>query len=139
MADEDMDISEELKGASEKNRKEIVRSFVEKSVKKILGMKQSERIDSNKGFADLGLDSVAAVQLSKMVNEGLSGLLEIVSTDIFDEPSINKLSHFIDSKLPSLKTGQEASHPASKGTKDNPTISDEDLFKELDKHLDGES
>ena len=135
MSNEDVNITAELNSADPIKRKEILGSYLEKLVKEILGLEQSEPLDLNAGFADLGLDSVAATQLRKLINESLEGLLEIVTPDIFAYPSLNKLISFIDSKLGSVPGEKNEVKDDRLSHRDLDTMSDEDLFKELDSHL----
>jgi polyketide synthase 12 len=139
MKEEEFDIVPQLKAADDLKRREIICSCVERSIRKILGLRPDEHIDFDTGFVDLGLDSVAAVQLSKKLNETFSDLIEVASTDIFDYPSVNELSDYIDAKVGGIEPNKKTPESSTQGLQDVDILSDEDVLKELDSHLDKDS
>lgn len=92
-----INLKEMLASAPQEERKSIIQNTISLFILKILG--SSEEIDRDSAFHDLGLDSVSAVKLKQLITDSLNGTIQIKSTDIFDYPSINKLSDYIEEKL----------------------------------------
>lgn len=75
------------------------RQLIRKSLEDILEF-NSEDIEDDRGFFDLGLDSLTAVQLHKSLQIAFGNQLTLESTAIFYHPTVNELATYIDEKLP---------------------------------------
>jgi myxalamid-type polyketide synthase MxaB len=59
----------------------------------ILGIKQVEKIDLDLGFSDLGLDSLASVELRNKIQSSYA--IKLPATAIFNYPSIHVLANYL--------------------------------------------
>jgi acyl transferase domain-containing protein/acyl carrier protein len=67
--------------------------------KEILGIEMTEDLDEDKGFFEIGIDSLMMTELASRLKENLKPLLHVAATIAFDYPSINKLSRHIQLEL----------------------------------------
>jgi acyl carrier protein len=61
----------------------------------ILNIPQPENIDVNKGFFEMGMDSLLAVDFKNKIEEKIGNKYPIRNTVIFDYPTITKLRSYI--------------------------------------------
>ena len=66
---------------------------ISQQVGNILGIEQIEQIDINLGFSDLGLDSLASVELRNKLQSDYE--LKLSATAIFDYPNIKALANYL--------------------------------------------
>ncbi len=81
-------VSEQLSEADGKLRQEVIASWLGKAVQAVLRLR--EQPDPAVGFADLGMDSLTTIELSRRVEKGLGIKLE--ASLLFDYPTIDKLA-----------------------------------------------
>ena len=74
-------------------RLDIAIAQISQQVGNILGIKNIEQIDIDLGFSDLGLDSLASVELRNKVRSSYD--LDLSATAIFDYPSIKALANYL--------------------------------------------
>ena len=81
-------------------RERLLKKAIIQEIKKVLG--QSQPIDENKGFFEMGMDSLMAMELKNK----LQALVELTlpNTIAFDYPKIDKLVAYLISKL-NIHTG----------------------------------
>ncbi|MDM8521889.1 type I polyketide synthase [Desulfococcaceae bacterium HSG8] len=87
----------QLEDASLNDRQKILSHHLHKEVARVLGRKASELPDSRKGFFDMGMDSLMAVELKNRLGEGLGTALS--STLAFDYPNIEKLAEYLATQV----------------------------------------
>ena len=68
-----------------------------KEVANILGIKDTDEIDIDAGFSELGLDSLSSVELKNKIKSSYD--LKLETTAIFDYPTIKELAEYILSLL----------------------------------------
>ena len=89
----------EVRQAPKSEREDLLATYVEKLVGKTLGLDGSEAIDRQRGFFDLGMDSLMAVELRNRLQAelGLSHVLPI--TFVFDHPTIDALVEYLRAEV----------------------------------------
>ncbi len=76
-------------------RLNFIKGHVSTVLKEILGLSSSESIDEKKGFADMGLDSLMAVELKNRLQASIGKEAILATTALFDYSTIEKLSQYI--------------------------------------------
>jgi acyl transferase domain-containing protein/NADPH:quinone reductase-like Zn-dependent oxidoreductase/acyl carrier protein len=61
----------------------------------LLDISQIDEIDTNKGFFDLGLDSLMAVELKNNLQDEIGTNIRLSNTVAFDYPSVNELANYL--------------------------------------------
>ena len=87
------EILDKLQGASRKERLEILKSYIKSQVALLIGLDSSQLPDTNQGFAEMGMDSLMAIELKKKLETTL--LINLSSTLAFNYPNIAALSRYI--------------------------------------------
>ncbi|MEU7540072.1 type I polyketide synthase, partial [Streptomyces narbonensis] len=85
-------------------RQRLLLEFVVGEVAEVLGHARGHRIDAERGFLDLGFDSLTAVELRNRLNS--AGGLALPATLVFDHPSPAALASHLDAELPRGAAGQ---------------------------------
>lgn len=67
-----------------------IRKVITKMLRDVLGANDDEILDDSKGFADLGLDSIMAVDLITRLRKAFA--MDLPVNTVFDSPTIEKLS-----------------------------------------------
>ncbi|WP_437612231.1 SDR family NAD(P)-dependent oxidoreductase [Sorangium sp. So ce834] len=86
-----------LLGLSEAERRERVRQLVASETAAVLGMTDPSRLDPDRGFLDLGLDSLMAVELSKRLQKRTG--MTVPSTLSFDHPTQSEVARWLLEQL----------------------------------------
>ena len=77
-------------------------NYLQKEVGKILGMPPNQLPDTNKGFFDMGIDSLMVIELKTKLETNLQ--TTIPSTAIFEYSNINLLANYIFEAILHLET-----------------------------------
>jgi acyl carrier protein len=85
--------------SSPENRLKDIKALVRESLYKILGYSDSDEIDENQGFFDLGVDSVSIMEITSLLQEKIGDEHNLLSTIPFDYSNINSLSKKIEEIL----------------------------------------
>lgn len=93
------DLLGQLQEADMNQRLVMVKNYVAHVVKSVLGFEESKSIDEKKGFSDLGMDSLMALELKNRLQAGLGKSVILSSTAPFDHPTIEKMYLYISSLL----------------------------------------
>ena len=88
-------LSGQLEAIDAGERLNFIKGYVSSTVKEILGTSSLESLDEKKGFADMGLDSLMAVELKNRLQEAIGKEAVLATTAIFDQSTIEKLSEYI--------------------------------------------
>lgn len=104
----------------------VCKSMVFELCKELLEIVNDEDLDEDAGFFEIGFDSLMMAELATRLKENLKPLFHVVATIAFDYPSINKLSHHIQSELNSrvFKTQKlnELDEPLNESIESNASI-----------------
>lgn len=101
-----------------------VKASLQDQVKKILAkvlFMEPARIDENRAFTELGLDSILAVEFSRKLNEVFQ--VEIKATKLYDYSTVIKLAQYLSSL--GIKSKGETNSPLSKD-QTTPVLMEED-------------
>ncbi|GAB4460440.1 MAG: hypothetical protein OHK0037_07690 [Elainellaceae cyanobacterium] len=79
------------------NRLERLQQFIREQLAKVLGFSAPELIDLHDNFADLGMDSLMAVEFTHRLQAGLG--YSISQALLFDHPSVAALADYVASTL----------------------------------------
>jgi acyl transferase domain-containing protein len=101
-------------------RREVVRAYVEAEVRTVMGLDAAVALDRRKGFFDMGMDSLMAVELKNRLHGELGSGQMLPSSVTFDYPSVESLSDFLTQRLQPAKPPRAA-----------PPTSDPDLVQAL--------
>ncbi|NEO42202.1 MAG: SDR family NAD(P)-dependent oxidoreductase [Moorea sp. SIOASIH] len=88
---------QKLEAATVSEKRELLVSLVRTQVAKVLGMSNGESIGLDKGFFDLGIDSLTSVELRNKLQTILG--CSIPSTLAFDYPTVGKLVDYLNQDL----------------------------------------
>lgn len=82
-------------------------TYLQSQLQKVLGLPDTESLDPQQGFADLGMDSLMAVELRNRIQSSLG--CEVPPTMAFDYPTMAALAGYIADvlKLPNVETDAE--------------------------------
>ena len=92
---ESKSIVEDLMALDSEDKMPFLKSHIIKIVKEVLGLTSSRSIDEEKGFFDMGLDSLMAVELKNRLQASFGSAFKLSTTLIFDYSSINQLCKHI--------------------------------------------
>ncbi|MFD8708250.1 type I polyketide synthase [Kitasatospora sp. NPDC059648] len=86
-----------LAGLSEEKRAEVLLELVQVNVAKVLGFTNHRQVEAGRGFIDLGVDSLTALELRNRLN-GATGL-RLPATLIFDYPSAGAVAGHLGTRI----------------------------------------
>ncbi|MFI4954709.1 MAG: SDR family NAD(P)-dependent oxidoreductase, partial [Gammaproteobacteria bacterium] len=88
-----------LQETSPELRKDRLRDELKHLVKRTLGMPAETSLNEEEGFFNLGMDSLMAMELSNRVQQAVGSDYPIAAAEIFNYPSLDKLSDFIANRI----------------------------------------
>ncbi|MFI4954384.1 MAG: SDR family NAD(P)-dependent oxidoreductase [Gammaproteobacteria bacterium] len=80
-------------------RRQCLQDELTQLVKRTLGMPAETLLNEEEGFFNLGMDSLMAVELRNRIQQALGSDYPIAAAEIFNYPSLNKLSEFIAARI----------------------------------------
>jgi hypothetical protein len=83
-------------------RLEMLESYVQEQVRRVLGLNEAQMPDSRQGLTDIGMDSLMAVELSNRLQAGVEQPLP--STLAFEQPTIEALTIYLANEVLGLQT-----------------------------------
>ena len=86
-------LKQQLLTAAVSQRKNLLMVQISQQLSTILGIKNINKIDSQSGFSELGLDSLGSVELRNKIQSNYS--LKLSPTAIFDRPNIKQLAEYL--------------------------------------------
>ncbi len=92
---EKSDISHKLVAATESDRILILTAYLQAEVAKVLGMESQPEIQ--RGFFDLGMDSLMAVELKERLEVSFD--TKLPATLVFESPNIQALAEYLGSEI----------------------------------------
>ncbi len=93
----------------EKQQK-LIQSMIESTLRDILHFTPADFVDTEQGFMDFGLDSLAAVAFRNSLSSKFGEFVNLSASELFDNPNITLLSKFV--------LNQIRSHPSFTETHD---------------------
>ncbi|MCP4347732.1 MAG: type I polyketide synthase [Desulfobacterales bacterium] len=95
---EEQQLIRELENAPVEKRRDILAAHVFSGVARVLGLNPSERIQPDKGFFEIGMDSLTAVELRNSLQASLGCMVSL--TLAFDYPTVDSLvDHLVNDVL----------------------------------------
>lgn len=109
--------------ANMKERKERLKTLVLSVTAKILSIPELSSIDINKGFFDLGMDSIKAVEIKTQLQEQFNNRIVLDNSLIFNFPTIKALiEHLVNELSPEKpkekKVALDSTHSSSSDAED---------------------
>jgi acyl transferase domain-containing protein len=106
---------EGFSGLSSKDRIEKLLAFVGSEVKMVCGLLQDEAVDENRGFFQMGMDSLMSVKLKRRLEAGLG--LKLSGTLTLSYPTVAALARFLENKMSGKTPEKSASTFSMKDSK----------------------
>ncbi|MBI2374777.1 MAG: methyltransferase [Deltaproteobacteria bacterium] len=101
-------VADALRSARGGERRRLMLEFVRAQLRQVLRMEDAAVIDSRQKLAELGVDSLMALELRALLGNGLGSDRPLPSTLIFDHPTVGQLSMFLERSVLGLGTEAEA-------------------------------
>ena len=87
------DIVEQLEQATSSARWELLLAYLQKEVSHVLGFAKAQSLEPQRGFFDLGMDSLMAVELKNRLQRSLG--CPLPTPIAFDYPSVESLGRYL--------------------------------------------
>ncbi len=124
---------QQLAQTPKSDRYEVLQSHIREQIAKALGFDDSEDIDTQEKFADLGMDSLMAVEFKNSLQASLGDAVSL--TAAFDYPTVELLTEYIAGELTEEIIAQvKVSQPKSVPTPDVSQISSENKPNKTKSH-----
>lgn len=117
-------LPEKLAGLADADRERALLDEVRGHVAAVLGYSESSAVSADRGFLDLGFDSLASVELRNRL--GAASGLRLPATVTFDHPTPRAIAELLDERLGTTST------PAASGTADRELSQLETALAEAD-------
>ncbi|ELS04099.1 polyketide synthase family protein [Xenococcus sp. PCC 7305] len=88
---------QQLETTPESDRQQILQEHIREQIAKVLGFPDPEEIDTQENFADLGMDSLMAVEFKNNLQASFGDAISLTAT--FDYPNIELLTEYIEGEL----------------------------------------
>jgi myxalamid-type polyketide synthase MxaB len=128
-----------LNEAQPEDRSDLLATFIEEQVQKVLGIGKGQVLDPDRSFAEMGMDSLMAVELRNRLQSSLGS--PIPSTVAFDYPTSTALAQFLAQdvlKFTSEDTADSATAAATESAMDSTLaeLSQDEIARLLAQELD---
>jgi acyl carrier protein len=100
------DILQGLRDAPPRERRDLLMNYVRGVAAGLLGFSSAQQIEPRQRFFDLGIDSLASVELKNRLE--LTLRCPLPATFIFDHPTLDALVDHLHEKMPALRQDAEA-------------------------------
>jgi acyl transferase domain-containing protein/acyl carrier protein len=94
---------QDLQAASPGKRRELLRTFITNQTGGLMGADPGAMLDPRKPLSEQGLDSLMAVELRNLLKSSLGFQQALPATLVFDYPTIEELTVFIETRLEAKK------------------------------------
>jgi NAD(P)-dependent dehydrogenase (short-subunit alcohol dehydrogenase family)/acyl carrier protein len=91
----ELDTLQQLEQAPANQRPRLLLEYIRSQALKVLGLDATEVVDPRQPLADLGLDSLMAVELRNLLGRGLRLGRSMPATLLYDYPTISELANYI--------------------------------------------
>ncbi|MFD9221105.1 SDR family NAD(P)-dependent oxidoreductase [Streptomyces sp. NPDC060064] len=99
-------LAQRLSGLADEKQAEVLLELVQLNVAKVLGFTGNRQVEPGRGFLDLGVDSLTALELRNRLN-GATGL-RLPATLIFDYPSAGAVAKYLGTQFSADAAGPGA-------------------------------
>ncbi|PSB05585.1 short-chain dehydrogenase, partial [Pleurocapsa sp. CCALA 161] len=133
------EFKEQLKSLNQPRRVQLLINYLTEIVIKILGLSQNNLPNPRKGFFDLGMDSLRALELSRDLKSDLG--IALSSTAAFEYANIEELAMYLETILPCQEYEEDPSEPSDKVSDSNiflsevSQLSEEELDESIEQEL----
>jgi acyl carrier protein len=100
------DVRQRLGSVPESKREEFLSGHVREQAAEVLGLEPQYPLDPNKPLKELGLDSLMAVELAKMLGAGIE--LPLPATLVFTYPTVRTIAAYLLAELFPQQAAQES-------------------------------
>jgi acyl transferase domain-containing protein/acyl carrier protein len=101
---------EELRNAHPAERRDLLIARVRERIVAVLGLESGDDLAAHRGFFDMGMDSLMALELKNALQNDLA--ITIAPTVVFEHPTIESLADYLVSDVLALETREAAPAPA---------------------------
>jgi NADP-dependent 3-hydroxy acid dehydrogenase YdfG/acyl carrier protein len=123
----------ELEAAAPEDRVAVLAELLERQLVRVLGFPPSTTIDPRKGFSDLGVDSLLAVDLRNRLETALD--VALPATLLFDHPNLEALVGYLAGEvLPDVAPAARV--PAPDAAAELAELSDDEIAQRLAAEID---
>lgn len=99
-------IADVLREVPVHDRRERLQAYVEREVRRVLGIDPAQWLDASRGFFEMGMDSLTSVDLRRRLEGGLQQTLP--STLTFNYPSVEALTDYLATHVLHLEENGES-------------------------------
>ena len=124
-------VRRELESLAAEDRMERLTAHVRDQVRRVLGLDESATVRSDRGFAQLGMDSLMSVELSNRLRESLD--CQLPTTLAFEHPTVAALADHLAEQV--LRLDETASAPVAA---DESELARERLLEDVERLQDDE-
>jgi acyl transferase domain-containing protein/NADP-dependent 3-hydroxy acid dehydrogenase YdfG/acyl carrier protein len=124
-----------LASANTEDRILILKEFLIGIIRDILGISSSESIDEKKGFFEMGLDSLMAVEFKNRIQEAIGDTHRLRSTIVFDFSSLSKMTEYLAEVLGIKVESITVTEVISEKDKEIEDLSEEEAIRKLKEEL----
>jgi len=118
-----IDLTQRLLAAPESDRRDILISFVNSQVAKVMGLDPSKLLNVKTPFSNLGIDSLMAVELRNALAQVAGHSLQ--ASLVYDYSTIEALSDYLYNELLSNEAPETGKQKANKDEKPQESLSEE--------------
>jgi acyl transferase domain-containing protein/acyl carrier protein len=98
------DLLRQLQAVPPDKRYDLLLSFLQRTAAEVLGFPATHILEQQRGFFELGMDSLMAIELKRRIQAQLGAVIALPSTLAFDYPTIESLAGYLLEKLAQLFT-----------------------------------
>jgi NAD(P)-dependent dehydrogenase (short-subunit alcohol dehydrogenase family)/acyl carrier protein/uncharacterized protein YidB (DUF937 family) len=124
MSAEQQEFLKRLEKAPSRDRQKLLLAHLQDQLTQVLRLSSSHSLDPHRGFFEIGMDSLTAVELKNRLQTSLGRSLP--STLIFDYPTLNALAGYLTSEMFSVEPLAD-SHAASEKNNEEQAIASAEL------------
>jgi acyl carrier protein len=130
-------LKEKLISLSEAEREKALEDYLASQVRSVLNLKESQALEANRGFFDIGMDSLMAVELKNKLQQDVGEKTTLISTFIFNYPNITELVTYYKKTIFNdiFNLSESLEEPDVKETDYKSTIIEEEVAGMTDKDL----
>ncbi len=102
------DLARELAGAPPAQRRARLMAHVRRQAARVLGFEAGDAIDARQPLAELGLDSLMAVEFRNLLGASVTLERALPATLLFDHPTLEALVDYLAARIPGVEPQTKA-------------------------------